>query len=223
MNIFRYYLTATLCLLAPFALADKLFISNNTGTITAGIAYGRLIGPAQQTLKNTLIPLLQNKHYEHGTIKSGLGAYTMQDSNTLTADNTLVFTTSPQQNIADQTLIQTAADLAYKLNQESVAVFINKQQTAIDVTIRFTGAGIPYKKLQHKLTELSTHHLGAFTLYFKNHADKLNAAKVTAAEWLTTADRLPYLKQLFANESFTTNMGQALLVFKDAHCESIRN
>src|ERR1700739_3019774 len=74
----------------------ELFSSNNTHLITIEKAYERLNGTAQSELEHTFITLLQKNHIEQGEFENILGIYKK------TADNTLLFHTSPKQSLSNK-------------------------------------------------------------------------------------------------------------------------
>jgi hypothetical protein len=218
----NYAVAATLLLCTSLAQASKLFAANNTSTISINEAFDRVNGEAQGDLKDTTINTLQNDHYEQGRISNAVGTYYMRSRDEMTADNTLVYTTSPQESIPEEKIIRTAATLAKDLNQESVAVFVTDGNPSnSDILIGVDDQNLSYSELKNKIPQLEAIGLSTFTVYFKGSPCTLDSAKISAIEWLTTHDKLEQLKKVFAGGQVQEETGEALLVFNDGHTEVI--
>lgn len=209
-------LTATL--LNTTGFASKLFVSNNTGIISSAQAYEKMHNSSQNELNSETLSILQHYHFEMGTLQNALGAYYMQSSEQMTADNTLVFTTSKEDYVKNKTMIKTAAKLAKNLSQESVAIFIDDDHGSnIDVTVTFSEDQPTYADLQQYLPILEENNLVAFSIYFAGESADLDNTHVSAIEWLTTPDKLTALQDLFPNANISSKTGEADLVYQDRH------
>ena len=210
-------------LLAPSIYASKLFVSNNTGVISSDQAYERLHNETQKDLSRKTLASLQDDHFEVGTFESSLGAYYMQSSNQITADNTLVFTFSPRDHNGSKSIAKKAAELAKEFDQESVAVFIDDGRSSnMDIKVNFDSTEQPtYADLQQYMPALEENNLVAFSIYLADANENLDSAHVAAIEWLTTPDRLPVIEDTFPGTTIVSESGQAELVYQDRHVEQI--
>ena len=113
----------------------EFFASNNTGEIDLQTAFNRLKGSEQHELQNEIINVMQKKHIEQGRFEELLGTYRMSSDQHITADNSETFITSAYQKIPNEKIFNLAKELTNTLKQESIAVFIPSNQTAIGDTI----------------------------------------------------------------------------------------
>ncbi len=218
----RLLLPLILITFSSLSYASKLFVSNNTSTISPEEAYVRVHGKAQSSLIRDVTSALQNRHYQQGASYSLLGEYNMLSTNTLTADNTFLFVTSPKQTISEHRLLETATFLAKKLKQESVAVFFDGGKKSVsDTTITFHEPLPTYAHLQDSIHRLTEAGMPAFSIYLSSYPDNLNDAKVSAIELLSTPNKSKELNGLFSNSTITSALGDALLVFQDGSTQAI--
>lgn len=223
MKVIQIALLSTVLLLQlSLAQAAKIFVSNNTKIISPSEAYKRLYGEAQDSLQHKTIRTLQQFHYQQGRISRALGAYHMKSANKITADNTLVFTTAPNDVIKKQKAVQTATFLAKQFHQEAVALFIdNDTLSGSDIVIKFNNKHPRYDDIKKKMFLLESKGLASFSLYFQGKQGDFNHQKISAIEWLTTHEKREFLKKLFKDGSVQERHGEASLVFKDGHTEHL--
>ncbi|GJM06891.1 MAG: hypothetical protein DHS20C10_06250 [marine bacterium B5-7] len=195
----------------------EIFASNNTGHIDLPSAYSRLAGRTQQQLNNQLIKIIQKAHLEQGKFDRLLGAYQMASTQTVTADNTAVFMTSPYQALSSQTLFDLAKAAAVALNQESVAVFMPSHQAKVgEIMMTFVGSSPSVDKviaLLHK--KLPSFYSEAFSLHLENTCRDYAKATVSSIEWLGARPQLVALKKVFPGNEFSSQHGEAYLVYKN--------
>lgn len=223
MQVRQYVMTLCMALcvtaqaFAQVTNSAEIFASNNTGHIHLPTAYHRLIGKAQQQLKETLTRLIQKQHLEQGSFDRLLGTYRMSSTQTVTADNTAVFMTSPYQVLSQQTLFDLAKAAAVALNQESVAVFAPSKEAKIgDVSMTFVGE-LP--SVQQTIVmigkKLPSAYSEAFSLHLKNTCGDYTQATVSSIEWLGSSIKLNTLKKAFPTNTFSSQHGEAYLVYKN--------
>ncbi len=206
----------------PFVQASRIFVSNNEKIISPSGAFKRLHDGAQSSLQYNTISTLQNFHFQQGRIHQALGMYYMQHDSKITADNTLIFTTSPKENVQKRTIIQTAASLAKQFRQESVAIFIDSANFPdYDTVITFDGKAPLYSDIKQKMKALKSQGLSSFSMYFQKDKKYLDKSRVSSIEWLTSRHIGILLKKYFKDFRVRENHGEALLVFQDGHIEQI--
>ena len=194
----------------------EFFASNNTKEIDLQTAYHRLIGIEQSNLQNNMINVMQKNHVEQGKFEDILGTYRMSSDKNITADNTERFITSPGQNLSDEKVFSLAKELAVKLNQDSVAVFIPSQSGLGDITVSFTShqpsINEAVNMLHDKLPELYNQ---AFSLHLIKKCGDFNNAKVTEIEWLGSKISLEAIKKVFPSEKIDSRYGKVFLVYQN--------
>lgn len=221
-KIFNILFSTLLLTAAPYSMASKIFVSNNQKIISPTNAYERMYDNAQKTLENKTINTLQHGHYEEGRMENVLGAYTLSSSQTITADNTLIFKTSPNEHSEKEKIIQTATQLAKRFNQESVAVFIdNNNVVDYDTILTFKGKKPTYKTIKPTLLALRAYGLSAFSIHFQSDKTDLPNARVRSIEWLSSQDNRALLKQYFNRARINEKRGLGLLVYQDGEFRNI--
>ena len=204
------------------AFAAKLFVSNNTNSISPVQAFKRLHDKVQSSLIFTAITSLQEGHYQQGRISSSLGNYVGSDDR-VTADNTLVFTTSPLEKRSKVQISEIAQKMANTFHQESVAVFLsNKNAEDVDTTIYFKKRAISYADFQEKIPLLKSVGLDAYTLYLNgNSSAKLEERQIVKIEFLSSKTKEAILSRIFSGNTVVSTPGDAFLVFEDGHTSMI--
>lgn len=198
----------------------EFFASNNTHEIDVAKAYERLISKAQHELKNDTINVLQNNHIEQGKFKNILGMYQMANDKNMTGDNTEIFYASPLQNFSDLQVFSLATQLANTLNQESVAVFIPSERSAIaDIIVKFSSHKPSITEAINMIHEKLPAYATAFSLHLSNKKLGFNKTKVTEIEWLGSRVNINEIKKAFPTANISFNQGQAYLVYKNGQTE----
>jgi hypothetical protein len=230
MNIFKKIKIVICCLFllsvniafADNGLSAEFFASNNTRIIDLETAYDRLTGKEQSDLQDSIISTMQVNHIEQGKFEDILGTYRMSGDKSITADNTEHFITSPYQNLADEKIFPLAKDLAIKLNQDSVAVFIPNQSSIGAITVSFTSHQPNINEivdmLQNNLPELYSQ---SYSLHLINKCNDFNKAKVVEVEWLGSKINLEEVKKAFPLEKINFRYGNVYLVYQDGHKEQL--
>lgn len=197
----------------------EFFASNNTKEINLQTAYQRLIGKKQQCLHDKILGIIQRNHMKQGKYEDILGTYQILSKKEITADNSERFSTSPEQYLSDENMFSLAKELAIKLNQESVAVFIpNKSMTATisDIRVSFTSHQPTINELVniiHKKLPLS--YSQNFSIYLKNKCSGFEKAKVRKIQWLGSKISLKDLQRAFPREKIYYKYGNTFLIFQN--------
>ena len=220
------YIGCLLLITANFAFADsnhsvEFFASNNTNTISIQTAYNRLTGKEQRQLQSNIISVLQKHHIEQGEFEHILGTYLLQDQS-ITADNTDHFNSSPNQHLSDREIFSIAQELANILNQESIAVLIPTDAKIGEITVSFTSQQPRIEetiKLLHD--KLPPVYSNAFSLRLANTCQGFDQAKVAKIEWLGSKINLQEIKNAFPQENVSFHYGKSFLVYKDGHKEPL--
>src|SRR5690349_5691493 len=110
-------------------VSAEFFVSNNTKEINLEKAYTRLTEKKQSDLKNNILIVMQKNHIEHGKFEDILGTYRMSTDKNITADNTEHLIISTHIKLTNEQIFSFAKELAIKLKQDSVAVFIPTQSS----------------------------------------------------------------------------------------------
>lgn len=212
---------STICS-ANNTLSDEFFVSNNTKEINVQAAYQRLNGKEQDDLRDNLISVLQKNHIEQGKLVDILGAYQMSSDQNITADNSELFITSPNQHLSNKIIFATAKALAIKLNQESVAVFIPNQSSLGEIDVHF----ISYQPKISEVIDLIRKNLSptysqAFSLHLTNKGCEFKNAQVEEIEWLGSKLNLSDLKKVFPGEEITPAFGKVFLVYQNGKIEQL--
>jgi hypothetical protein len=203
-------------------IASKILVSNNKHIITSSEAYQRMYGKAQSNLINNTITILQNYHFEQGRMKDILGAYYMQSNNMITADNTLLFKTSPKENLKERRILNAGISLAKQFDQESVAVFIkNNSHRNTDTILKFKRIKPTYADIKMKILKLSAIGISALSIDFRNKSCRLDKNKISRIEFLTTPPKNKILKNTFKEAEINYEFGDAFLAFRDGHVKQI--
>lgn len=203
-------------------VASKIFVSNNKRIISSSEAYKRMSGKAQFKLVNNTITTLQNYHFQQGRMENVLGAYYMDSNNMITADNTLIFTTSPKETLKERRIFNTGVSLAKKFNQESVAVFIkNTSHRNTDTILEFKNPKPCYADIKMKIRKLSDIGMLAFSVHFQNKSSRLDGNKISKIEFLTTPSKNQMLKNVFKKAEIKYEFGGAYLIYRDGHVKQI--
>jgi hypothetical protein len=202
---------------------SKFFASNNTGEINIETAYKRLESITQHQLQNNMISIIQHNHLEQGKFTDILGTYRMSSDQQMTADNTEIFYSSPYQPLSTEQIFSSAQQLANALKQESVAVFIANDQTAIgNICVKFTTSQPTISQainlLHNKLPDIYNQ---AFSLHLNYHPQNFNTAKVTKIEWLGNQIKLDEIKKAFPNDKIFSYSGKAYLVYKNGQVDPL--
>src|SRR5688572_7193739 len=184
-----FILVSTLFLLAAqsaFAEAIDFFASNNSSILNLETAYHHLTGKEQQALEKEMIHVFQKHHLEQGQFEDILGTYQMSTDQKITADNTEHFKTSPYQHVCPEKIFKIAKELAIKLHQDSVLVFIPEANARVgQISVQFV-SNLPtisqaIKLLQEKLP---ANYQQAFSLTLDDEYAGFGIAKVAKIEWL---------------------------------------
>lgn len=200
----------------------KFFASNNTREINLETAHERLMGKEQIDLQNNMISVLQENHIEQGKFEDILGSYQMSSDQNITADNSERFDTSPKQNLSDEKIFSLAKELAIKLNQESIAVFIPDQSMIGNMTVSFTSHPLTINEIVdiiHK--KLPALYSQAFSIHLENKSFGFDTAKVTEIEWLGSGMQLKDIQTAFPQEKIHYEYGKVFLVFQNGQKEAI--
>ncbi|QMT60313.1 hypothetical protein [Legionella sp. PC997] len=194
----------------------QLFYSNNNQILDLEKAYQRLVGKEQHQLNQSAIRVLQKKHMEVGEFKNALGAYTMQESQRFTAENSEIFYVSPLQKLSRKETFFIASLLAKQLNQESVAIFIPTPTNSIaHIKLVFKYNKFILTDLISLMHKLPTPFTQAFTLNLKNRYSGFNSVEVASIEWLGSDLNCSELKALFPFDEVISYRGEAYLVFNN--------
>lgn len=201
----------------------KFFASNNTGIIDIGSAYQRLIGLPQVNLQNNMIRVLQNNHMEQGKLEDVLGAYEMATEKKVTADNSEIFYTSPQQVLTNEDVFKVGQELATALKQESVAVFIPSDQSSIsDIEVNFTAQAPSINQITNLINKnLPLLYQQAFSLRLNTKGLNLFKPTVSRIEWLGSQIKLNEIRQAFPGKKLTFQRGSAYLVYKNGSIQHL--
>ena len=194
----------------------QFFASNNTKQIDLQTAYLRLVGKEQQDLQNNMIDVLQKNHIEQGKFEDILGTYRMSNDQTITADNSERYNTSPNQQLSEEKIFSLAQELAINLKQESVAVLIPDQSTIGDITISFTSHKPSINEIVDLVHDkLPVTYSQAFSLSLTNKFGDFDKATVNEIEWLGSKINLDEVKNAFPNEKINYHFGKVYLVFQN--------
>ncbi|CAM2840768.1 Uncharacterised protein [Legionella steigerwaltii] len=193
----------------------QFFYSNNNQILDLEKAYQRLIGKEQRQLKKNATHALQKQHMELGEFRNALGTYTLQEKKLFTAENSEIFFVSPLQNLSRKKTFIVASMLAKQLDQESVAVFIPNDTSAIaHIKLVFSYNKLTISEvtqLIHKLPASLTH---AFTLRLKNTHSGFDSIEVHSIEWLGNNLNSSVITNLFPFDTVLSYRGDSYLVFK---------
>ena len=192
----------------------EFFASNNTQTITLKKAYQRLTSTAQAELIDSTISFAQQKHLEQGSFSNILGTYQMTKDHNITGDNSEVYYASPYQIISRQKAFTMASQLAKKMNQESVAVFIpGKQKSIAEINVVLKSDNIHINDtIKFIKDRLSPKYATAFSLTVNRSTD-FNRATIIKIEWLGNHLNMNVIKRVFPNDRVSAKDGCAYLVF----------
>lgn len=205
-----FFLLAATITFAKNQSCVEFFASNNTNEIKIQAAYNRLTGKEQLDLQTSMINTLQKNHIEQGKFEDILGTYRMS------ADNTVLFFTSPYQILSDEKIFSIAKDLAVSLNQESVAVLIPDQSGIGDITVHFTSHKPSINETISMLrSKLPVSYNQAFSLHLDYTYDGFNKAKVTEIEWIGGQLDIAEIKKIFPLEKIDYQYGKAFLIYKN--------
>lgn len=209
-----------------WAAASVEFIaSNNTKEINLQTAHERLVGDEQSDLQDKMINVMQENHVEQGKFEGILGVYKMSSDQNITADNSDRFSASPKQMLSDKEIFFLAKQLAIKLNQESVAVFIpdqSNQSTIASITVNFISNQPNIDQVIDVINKnLPVAYSQAFSMQLSNKYPAFNNAKVTKIEWLGSSIHLEDIQRAFPEEKINYEYGRAFLVFQNGQKESI--
>jgi len=201
----------------------EFFASNNTKEIDLQTAFNRLKGNDQNELRNSTINLMQQKHIEQGKFADLLGTYQMSSDKNVTADNSEIFITSPNQKIPNEKAFNLAKDLANSLNQESVAVFIpTKQPTIGEISINFKSHSYSINELIKTVHEkLPQVYNQAFSIYLNDSCGNFDNVTVKEIEWLGSKIKPDEIKNAFPQEEISQHYGKAYLVYKNGQKEPL--
>jgi hypothetical protein len=200
----------------------EFFASNNTSILDLQTAYERLNGNEQSELQNSMIEIMQENHIEQGKFEDILGTYQMSNDKKITADNTEHFITSPLQYLSNDMFFSLAKELAIKLNQDSVAVFIPDDANLGDITVNFSSHQ-PYidelvNKIQNMLPE---QYNKAFSLHLIKKSGNFADTTVAEVEWLGSTMNIDVIKRAFPSEKISFRYGKVYLVYKDGRIEQL--
>jgi len=202
--------------------SSEFFASNNTKEIDLKTAYSRLTGIEQSDLQNTMIEVMQKNHIVQGRFEDILGTYRMSSDKNITADNTEIFFTSPEQSLSDKKVFSLAKELAIKLNQDSVAVLIPNQSSLGDITVRFTSHQPSINELVNRLhAKFPEIYNQAFSLHLINKCSNFNNAKVAEVEWLGSKINWEVIKKAFPLEKVAFHHGRVFLVYQNGQKEQL--
>ena len=200
----------------------EFFASNNTKVIDLQTAFNRLKGNEQSELQNSMIDVMQVNHVEKGKFEDILGTYQMSNDKKITADNTEHFITSPYQDLSDEKIFSLAKELAIKLNQDSVAVFIQDNSSLSDVTVSFTSQHPRINDVVNMIHDkLPEQYNKAFSIHLTKKSDDFNNAVVDKLEWLGSTIDLDIIKQAFPAEKIDSRNGKFYLVYQDGRIERL--
>lgn len=202
----------------------EFFSSNNNQEIDLRKAYDRLNGAPQKQLQNDIIRIIQNGHLQQGKFEDILGTYQMSTDKNITADNSEIFYTSPNQALSKQQAFSLAVKLANALDQDSIAVFIPLEKPVLgSVSVQF----IPQDHYSINDTikivqqNLPISYRQAFSLHLKNTCNGFDQASVQTIEWLGSHIHIHDIKKAFPQEKISTQNGTAYLVYKNGKVESL--
>jgi hypothetical protein len=200
----------------------EFFASNNTKIIDLQTAFHRLQGNAQQDLENNMVDVMQVHHVEQGKFADILGTYQMTSDKKITADNTKHFITSPHQMLSDEKIFTLAKELAIKLHQDSVAVFIPDNTNLADVTVTFTSKDLHINDIIMLLQQkLPAQYSKAFSLHIIKKHERFNKAIVAKVEWLGSSIDANLIKRAFPQEKITARYGRFYLVYQSGQVEQL--
>lgn len=200
----------------------KFFFSNNTNEISIEEAYERMNSIPQHVLKNSAIDILQKKHIEQGKFEKILGTYKMAASKKITADNTEIFFTSPYQYFANDQVFLLARQLASAFQQESVAVFIPSNQSAIaDIVVQFKSSKPNIAEAIQLIHQKLPAYESAYSLHLNNDHAVFSNTQVREIEWLGSSVNINEIKKIFPQEVVFYSQGKAYLVYKNGQIEAI--
>ena len=115
-----------------------------------------------------------------------------------------------------------AKELAIKLNQDSVAIFIPNDSSLGDITVNFFShqprINEVVNMLHNKLPELYNQ---AFSLHLINKCGDFNHAKVTKIEWLGSKLNLEVIKKAFPLEKINSRYGKVFLVYQNGQKQQL--
>lgn len=199
----------------------EFFVSNNTKEIDLATAYQRLTSKQQNKLENSIINVMQQNHIEQGKLKNMLGSYQMSDQ-TITADNSQRFITSPYQEISSQQAFTIAKQLAVALDQESIAVNLPNAVNVDDITLTFTDYEPSLSEINQLISQkLPASYRQAYSLQLDDTSQDFNAAKVKKVEWLGSKINLDEVKHAFPAEKINYKTGRSYLVYQNGRVEEI--
>lgn len=192
----------------------EFFVSNNTKKLNLKTAYKKLESSDQYHLQDLIIDVMQKNHVEQGKFENILGYYITLNEQNNTADNANIFITSPYQKLSSAKILNIAKQLANKLQQESVAVFIPINQKIVgDVRIHFISHPYTIAEVINLLWEkLPPPYHQAFSLHLNSPYTAYENAKVTEIEWLGIKSKPEEVKKAFPLEKVSYHYGKAFLV-----------
>jgi hypothetical protein len=200
----------------------EFFASNNTKIINLQTAYEKLTGQEQLDLQNSMVDIMQQNHVEQGKFEDILGTYSMSSDQSMTADNSERFNTSPRQYLSDEKVFSLAKELATNLKQESVAVFISNQSTIGNITVSFTSHQPTISEIVNIVHEkLPSIYSQAFSLHLTNKCGGFDSAKVKEIEWLGSKMHLEDVQKVFPQEKINSKFGKVFLVFQNGQKEPL--
>jgi hypothetical protein len=200
----------------------KFFVSNNRHEIDLEKAYERTTNQFQDDLARGTISLLQKDHVEQGRVESVLGAYQMISDKNITGDNTEIYITSPYQIFSDDQIFALGKQLVNTFQQESIAIFIPSNESAIaDVVVKFTANKPSITAVVQLIREKLPVYANAFSLHLANKHSEFNNAKVAEVEWLGSKININEIKRVFPQGAVSYSHGQAYLVYKNGQIEPI--
>jgi hypothetical protein len=222
LGIFTLLLCITKIANAASSSSIKFFVSNNMHEIGLEKAYERTTNQFQDNLANGVIDLLQKNHIEQGRFENVLGAYQMMSDKNITGDNTEVFITSPYQLFSDGQIFSIGRQLVKTFQQESVAIFIPSNRSAIaDVMVKFTSNKPSITAVVHLIHENLPVYANAFSLHLTNNHSEFNDARVSAIEWLGSKINITEIRKAFPQGAVSYYRGQTYIVNKNDQIESI--
>ncbi len=202
----------------------EFFSSNNNQEIDIRTAYDRLSSAPQKQLQNDTIRIMQNGHLQQGKFEDILGTYQMSTDKNITADNSEIFYTSPNQTLSKQQVFSLAVKLANALDQDSIAVFIPSEKSVLgSVSVHFTS---PHHYSINDMIKIVQQNLPisyrqAFSLHLNNTCNGFNHASVQTIEWLGSHIHISDIKKAFPQEKISTQNGIAYLVYKNGKVEAL--
>jgi hypothetical protein len=188
----------------------ELFASNNTDSINLDKAYQRLTGKPQVELKQIIISSLKKNHIEYTRLENIIGVYN------LTAENSKILYIPDKKDFSNKQIFTLARQLAIKLKQNSIAVFIPEKDAAVgSVTITVNNKHSIQENIKLIYDKLPKHYSSALSLHIDKGECGIKCSKVTMVEWLGSNINIVAIKKVFPEATIRTLKGRSYLIYKN--------